>query len=434
MREGRLGRFATGPGGLVVGFVVVHLVLGLIGLNDPGGKVLGDVTGVYRSWMDSWRERGLLVGIDQAWVYPVAALVPMVIAYAFGDGPYAGVWLLLVTLLDAGAIALLARRGLALGWWWLAFTACMGPVALFRIDAVALPIAVTGVLLIATRPAVASALLALAAWVKVWPAAIVAAMLAVGGRRPLVVAGAAATSAAIIGTAVALGARSSVFSFIGAQTGRGLQIEAPVATPFLLLAAAGAMGAVVYYDRAILTFQVRGDGTATAAAWMNVVLLAGVAAVLVLGVLARRRGRDEAAVLALVSLGLVTALVALNKVGSPQYFTWFVAPVLLGLIADPRLFRLPAVLLPVMAVCTQLVYPWFYDDVLLLRPPALALLAVRNVLELVLLGWVLVRLARPAPLPRRDAARPRGRRAHALEPPVPGERRTQEAARITGRH
>ena len=396
MGDGRLRRLATGPGGLVVAFLVVHLVLGAIGLTDPRGQVLGDINGVYRFWMDYWRDRGVLVGIDTTWVYPIVALVPMVIAYALGDGPYATVWLVLVTALDAGALALLARRRLELGWWWLAFTACLGPVALFRVDAVALPIAVAGVLVATRRPAVASALLTLAAWVKVWPAALVAAMLAVGRRRSLVVAAAAAVSAVVIGIAVALGARSSVFSFIGAQTDRGLQVEAPIATPFLLLAAAGAAGAVVYYDRALLTFQVRGDGTAEAAACMNVVLLAGVAAVLVLGVVARRRGRDEAAVLALVSLGLVTAVVALNKVGSPQYFTWFVAPVLLGLLADQRLFRLPVVLLPVMAVCTQLIYPWFYDDVILLRPQLLALLALRNLLELVLLGWVLVRLVRPA--------------------------------------
>lgn len=411
VRWGRLRRLASGPAGLTVAFLAVHLVLGAIALADPQRQALGDVTGVYRFWMDYWRERGVLVGVDTAWVYPIGALVPMIVAYALGGGPYAELWLLLVTVLDAGALALLARRRLVLAWWWVGFTACLGPVALLRIDAIALPLAIAGVLAVARRPALASALLTAAAWVKVWPAALVAAMLAVGRHRALVVAGGAAVSAAVIGIAVALGARANVFSFIGAQTGRGLQVEAPIATPWLLLAVLGAAGALVYYDQALLTWQVRGDGAAVAADWMNVVLLAGVAAVLVLGILARRRGGDEATVLALVSLGLVTALVALNKVGSPQYFTWFVAPVLLGLLADPRRFRFPAVLLPVMAVGTQILYPWLYDDLIRLRPPLVALLAVRNLLELVLLGWVLVHLVRPAT--ERATERAGGRARHA---------------------
>jgi hypothetical protein len=156
---------------------------------------------------------------------------------------------------------------------------------------------------------------------------------------------------------------------------------------------------------------VRGDGTAVAADWMNLVLVAGVLAVLVLGVVARRRGGDDTGVLALVSLGLVTALIALNKVGSPQYFTWFVAPVLLGLLVDARRFRVPAVLLPVLAGCTQVMYPWFYTDVIRLAPPMLALLALRNLLELVLLGWVLVQLARAAVRPATAHALTHGRHA-----------------------
>jgi hypothetical protein len=410
--EGRLRRIAFGWPGLTVAFLGVHLLLGLLAQADPQQQALGDITGVYRFWMDYWRDRGVLVGVDTTWVYPIGALVPMMAAYLLGDGPYVGLWLTLVTVLDAGALVLLARRRFSLAWWWVGFTACLGPVALFRVDAVALPIAIAGVLLVVRRPGLASALLTAAAWVKVWPAALVAAMLAVGRRRALVLAGGAAVSAVVVGIALALGARANVFSFIGAQTGRGLQIEAPIATPWLLLAAGGAAGAVVYYDRAILTWQVRGDGTAVTADWMNLVLIAGVAAVLVLGILARRRGGDEAGVLALVSLGLVTALVALNKVGSPQYFTWFVAPVLLGLLVDARRFRVPGVLLPVMAVCTQVLYPWNYTDLIRLAPPMLALLALRNLLELVLLGWVLVQLLMPGAL-RPAAARtlPHGRHA-----------------------
>jgi hypothetical protein len=125
-----------------------------------------------------------------------------------------------------------------------------------------------------------------------------------------------------------------------------------------------------------------------------VVLAGGVALVLLLGLLARRRGADDRVVLALTAFGLVAALLALNKVGSPQYVTWYAAPVLLGLLVDPRRFAVPAIVVPVLAVLTQLVYPWAYFELVGGDRLLLAVLALRNALELVLLGWAVLQLAR----------------------------------------
>jgi len=275
-----------------------------------------------------------------------------------------------------------------LAWWWVAVTACLGPVAVARIDSVATPIAVLGVLALATRPLLASVLFTVATWIKVWPAALLAALVIAGRRVATVVTGAAVTSAAIIGIAVALGARSNVFSFIAAQTGRGLQIEAPVTSLWLWDVAAGTPGATIYYDRDILTFQVTGDGVAQTAAAMTAVLAVGVLLVCGAGLLARLRGAPQADVIALTALGFVSAVIALNKVGSPQYLTWYVAPVLLGLATTNR-FRFPAVVVLVMAALTQAVYPWFYGEVTAALPWALVLLDLRNVLEIVLLAWAI---------------------------------------------
>jgi hypothetical protein len=285
---------------------------------------------------------------------------------------------------------------MALAWWWLLATACLGPVALLRIDAVALPFAIAGVLWAVRRPAVASVAFTVAAWIKVWPAALVAALLAAGRRRLVVLAATVATSAAVIGVAAALGGGGTVLSFVDGQTGRGLQIEAPVATPWLWLAAARLPGTTVYFDRALLTYQVRGAAVDATASWMNLVLAAGVVLVLVLGSLARRRGAAEPPVVALTAFGLVAALIALNKVGSPQYVTWYVAPLLLGLLVDGRRFLPPAVAVPVLAALTQVVYPWCYVRFVAGDPALLAVLAVRNALELGLLGWAVVQLARSA--------------------------------------
>jgi len=389
LRIGRRNRLVL----LTAAFLAVHAVLSLVNVLDTAHNPAGDVTGVYRFWIDYWRQTGQLVGIDTEWVYPIGALPPMLLAGVLGGDAYLWTWLVLVALLDAGATVLLVRRRESLAWWWIAFTALLGPVALSRIDAVALPLAIAAVLQLSSRPGAASVLLTLAAWVKVWPAAIVAAMLVVLRRPSAVIAGAAVTSAVVLGLAALAGARGTLLSFVTAQADRGLQIEAPAAVPWLWSAALGDGGVQVYYDTGILTYQLRGDGVATVAGLMTPVLVVGVLAVVGLALAARLRGAEPVLLLAVTSLGLVSAVIALNKVGSPQYLTWYVAPVLLGLLADPVRFRGVGVATLVAAGLTQLVYPWFYGGVIGTEPWILAVLTVRDAMQIGLLVWCLVALA-----------------------------------------
>jgi hypothetical protein len=377
---------------LAAGFLVVHGVLAVLCFTGAPNQPAGDVTGVYRFWIDYWHRSGTLVGIDTDWVYPIGALPPMLLASVLGDGPYLAVWLVMVAVLDAVALVLVARRGRGLAWWWLLCTALIGPVAVSRIDGVALPFAIVGVLLLADRPAVATVLLTVAAWVKVWPAAIVAAVLLTGRRLASVVSAVALTSAVVIGLALLAGARGTVFSFVSAQATRGLQVEAPVATPWLWSAVLGDPGVGVYYDTSILTYQVRADGVQTVADAMTPVLAIGVLVVTLLALLARLRRVEPAELLAITALGYVSAVIALNKVGSPQYLTWYVAPVILGLLVAPSRFRVPAVLVLVAAGLTQLVYPWFYSGVTTPTAWVIAVLTIRNALELAVLAWSLVAL------------------------------------------
>lgn len=390
---------------LAAAFLVIHVVLSALDYAGAPNQPAGDVTGVYRFWIDFWHSNGVLVGIDTDWVYPIAALPPMLIAGLFGDGPYLLVWLVMVAVLDAVALALVARRGRALAWWWLVFTALLGPVALARIDAIALPLAVVGVLVLADRPAVAATLLTLAAWIKVWPAALVAAVLLTGRRLAVTISAAALTSAVVIGLALLAGARGTVFSFVSAQATRGLQVEAPVAIPWLWSAALGDPNVGVYYDTSILTFQLRGDGVQAAANAMTPVLAIGVVVVTLLALLARLRRVAAVEVLAVTSLGYVSAVIALNKVGSPQYLTWYVAPVILGLIVAPARFRVPAVLVLVAALLTQLIYPWFYAGVTSPTPWVIGVLTIRNAIQLALLVWCLIELRALPPEPRLRSTR-----------------------------
>jgi hypothetical protein len=286
------------------------------------------------------------------------------------------------------------------------FLVTLGPIAVGRIDSITVPIAMIGMLVLITRPVLAGVLLTVAAWIKVWPAALVAAAIIALRERRRVLIAAAATTAVVLIVALALGAGSNVFSFFTQQAGRGLQIEAVMATPWMWDATLGPGHSQVYYDFAILTFQLRGEGVATAAAAATPLL--GIAALVLLGLgaLAVRRGREPGEVLPPLVLALTVALIVFNKVGSPQFATWLAVPIVFGLMTAAagagRSFRVPAALGLVIAGLTQVVYPYFYSDVTAAQLSIVLVLSARNVLYVVLFVWAVVALAEVVRRPRAD--------------------------------
>lgn len=433
---------ARSPIALWAAFLAVHLVLAALGLYGYGWP-LGDVTSVYRFWSEQATAAGYWVGIDAPWVYPVLALAPMLAAHAgaeamagipaltvasLGPGLYALSWLALVTALNLGAFGVLTGWGrrahrYAAGWWWIGFLLLLGPIALGRIDSVTVALAVVGVLWALSRPRVAALVLTVAAWIKVWPGAIVIAMVVATRDRWRVLATAVGTSVAVAALALSFGSGTNVLSFVTEQTGRGLQIEAPVATVWMWLASAGAGGTEVYYDDSILTWQVRGQGVEVASSLMTPLLLLVVGVIASLGVLALHRGATAQALLPPLVLALLTGMIAVQKVGSPQFVSWLAVPVILGLVAHREgvaaSFRVPASIALVVAALTHITYPYLYGYLLGLYPAMLVVLTAKNLLLLVLLGWAVAAIvALGASVPRRlpeeepdPRARPRGARA-----------------------
>ncbi|NYF10294.1 hypothetical protein HDC94_001450 [Leifsonia sp. AK011] len=382
---------------LWIAFAIVQLWLGFLALYAPG-LPLGDVTLVYKFWVEQALDNGFWVGIDSAWVYPILALGPMLAAAALGMEQYGATWISIVIILNAVAMAFLTGWGrrperTVVGWWWVAFLALLGPIALSRIDSITVPVAIIGVLLLATRPLLASVILAIATWIKVWPAALLLAAVVALRDRLKVVAGAVGTTLVVLVGALAVGGSASILSFITEQTGRGLQIEAPISMLWMWMTRAGVPGTRVYYDQNILTYQVVGPGWSTAASVMTPIMAVAVAAIVLLGVRALRAGASPGDLLPPLALALVTALIAFNKVGSPQFVSWLAVPVVLGLATSAaglgRSFRTPASLLLVIGALTHLIYPYFYGWLLALDVPMLSVLTARNVLYFVLLGWAI---------------------------------------------
>jgi hypothetical protein len=299
----------------------------------------------------------------------------------------------MVTLLDAIAFSVLlgrarlSRRRRAAAWWWVGFLAVLGPIALGRIDAVTVPIAILGLLWAAGRPRVAATLLTIGAWVKVWPAALVAALVVASRRRMEVVTIAAALSVGIVAVSLLAGSGANALGFVAEQAGRGLQVEAPVAVAWLWAIVAGSKTVTIEYDRDILTFQIQGPGADAAAGLTTPVMVVAVAVVLLLGIRAARRGAPLGALLAPLALAFVVVLMLANKVGSPQFVTWLTAPVVLGIVLGGRRFTVPAVLAAAIALLTQVIYPYWYGWLLVADPAFVLVLTGKVALLVALLAW-----------------------------------------------
>lgn len=382
-----------------IAFALVHAVV--IWLGYAGDHAASwDVGQLYRWWAGRVLTGEAVPGITEDWIYPALALVPIVTVgalYPLLD--YTLGWGLFVTALDAAAFAVLVGRGRSRGrvlaaWFWLAAILALGGVGMFRLDAVTVPLAVAGSLWLVGRPWLGSALLVVATWIKVWPAALLAAAVIAVRRRLAIVGGAAIVSAVVAVAVVIAGGGAHLLSFVGDQTSRGLQIEAPVGTVYMLLAAAGRSGAAVVYNADLIAFEVAGPGTEAVIAVMTPLLIAGMLAIAAVGGVKAWLGATFVALFPPLAAALVLGFIVLNKVGSPQYMTWLIAPIVVGLVLDRRRWLRPAVLTVVILALTQLIFPFWYDAILVLMPGAVALLVVRNVLLVALLVWVVVRLAR----------------------------------------
>ena len=388
----RLRRFLGGRAGLWAAFALVHAGLVLLNLYGQGWP-LGDVVSVYRVWAENAADGIVRMGIDVPWVYPILAFAPMAAALAFGSAWYALTWLGIVVLLDAVAFSILigtrrlTRTRRIAAWWWLAFLALLGPIALGRIDAVTVPLALTGMLWAATRPRTAAVLLTIGMWVKVWPAAVIAALVVASRKRWEVVTVAVALSAGILGVSLVAGAGLNALGFVAEQAGRGLQIEAPLAVAWLWRIVGGDRAVEVVYDREILTFQISGPGAEVAASLATPLMAIGVVTVLVLGIRAVRRGAAFGRVFAPLALSFIVVLMLANKVGSPQFVTWLAAPVVLGLVLKPRRFLVPAALAAAIAMLTQVIYPYWYGWLTAAHPGFVLVLTVKVALLAVLFGW-----------------------------------------------
>lgn len=371
------------------GFITVSIYLGWVGYIAESVPY-GDVTFIYEYWATRALLEGQVVGLNELWVYPFFALFPMMGSALISPENFAVGWIILVTGLNALVFGMLLLPHLArkLGkdasslkiaaWWWLIFMAVLGPIAVSRLESIVSALSIAGMVLVFLWPKTAGVLLAMGAWIKVWPAAIVFTGFATVKSKWGLFLGSLYLSLGLIVIGVLGGGVTNLFSFLGQQTSRGIQIEAPLAAPFLWLAISGNSGHGIYYDTDILTYQASGPGVAEVAYISNAVLGVAVIGALAWGWWLSRRGIDQMLLFPLLSFIVIAALFVFNKVGSPQYMMWLVAPVVAGLIFYPRVWRSLALLSLLVAGMIHVIYPYWYGNILVLDPPLISLLTLRN--------------------------------------------------------
>jgi len=355
------------------------------------GRVLGDLP-LYRIWAELGLNHNVWQGLNVEWVYPIGALLPIALAGLAGPLLYQLLWFLMTAILNGVAVIALTtggrrRSGYKAAWIWLLMSFILSPVGLLRLEGLTAPLVIAGLVFVATRPVLAGVLLSAATWIKVWPAAVMLAVVAVSRRRlPVVLAGVALTAAVAVGVWL-LGGLKFLSGFVTMQSDRALQLEAPITTPWVWLAAIGHQRTAIYENLAISTREVSGPGTSTVAAIMTPVMFAAILAVFVLMILALRRTTDASGLLLMGALALVSAFVVFNKVGSPQYMLWIAPIVAVGVAHDWWQWRIPAYLMLGIAILTTMVFPIFYLPLIDGDPFAVLLLTLRNVLLVVLFGW-----------------------------------------------
>lgn len=352
-----------------------------------------DDLAVYARWAAGALQHDRLP-TDDMWQYPPLAGPVLWLGAAMPGGRVG--FELLFLLVDAVVMAMVCghARRTALGTGrrlWALLPLLGGSLLLARFDVVPTAFAVAA-LLLASRPVASGALAAVGAWVKVWPVLVLA-----GLRRrdlPRGVLGALTAGTAL--AVVIVGTLRDSMSFVGAQRGRGLQVESPAAWPFLL---ARQLGVPLRIRLQYGADELVGPGVAPVARLLPLLTLGLLAVVAV----QRLRGRLEGFAPADVALAAVLFSIVSSRVFSPQYYVWVLglAAVALG---DPHTrMRRTIALVVGSSVVAQVVYPFLYAGLEGRSVPALVIHTVRLGLMLaatVTAARVLLRGAKaPVPLP-----------------------------------
>ncbi|HZT85715.1 MAG TPA: glycosyltransferase family 87 protein [Gaiellaceae bacterium] len=341
---------------------------------------------------------------DFALEYPPAALPPMLLP-AWMGWSYVTSFAVLMGVCGAGCIAAATSALRAVGaeaWrtWAALLTIGVSPLVLgslfdTRFDLWPTLLAVAALAaVVRERPVAAGALLGLGFAAKIWPAVLLPIAVAHLWRRrgragAIAVAGAFVAVAAACFVPFAILGPAGLRAMFADQLGRPLQVESLGAAVLMAAQRFGMAPLATVSSHGAQALSGRGAGLA--ATLSTVLEVTTVLAVWIL--FARRRHAGGEAVL-LAAAAAVAALVAFDRVLSPQYLIWL-AP-FVPLVRGARGFLAGSLLVLALGL-TQTWFPWHYWSLALdhAAPWSWYLLA-RDVALVALAGVLLLELGAPA--------------------------------------
>lgn len=312
---------------------------------------------------------------------------------------YEALFAILILVVDAVFTAFLWRAagrrpatGLTL-WLWL--LPLLGPLTLCRLDLVPAVLGGGALLAVARRPALAGALAALGAAMKLWPAALIPSLWLPApwterGARWRLLTAFAVVAGASCAAVVALAGTDRLTSPLTWQSDRSLQVESYAALP-LLIAGVFSPGTWRVDFTKFVAFEVVGPGVGGFLTAASVATLLAVVLLAVLWFRAVRLPVVPADAVGWLAVATVSFVVLTDKTLSPQYLLWIGAVLAaLGVRGeDPALPRATTLML-LSAALTQLFYPTMYGLLVNINPIAVAVITARDV-TLAMLVWLAVR-------------------------------------------
>ena len=296
-----------------------------------------------------------------------------------------------------------SQRALAAAVVLAATVPATGAIALNRFDAtLGLVLIVCVLCLLYRRWALAGLMVGLGFSLKLMPIVVLPLVLVLAHRwRAVWWATLAAALGAILPFVPFLiqGGLGFLDSTVSGQTARGLQIESVAASPFLLrnIVQPGSV-TVVVPPGGSLSIVAKGAGTVNSVTPLLVLALVCVVYLVIWQARRALRATPEAVPIAV--LALMVATMCGNKVLSPQHLIWVLPVVALALVARRWSFRVPGILMFVAMILTQVEFPGMYWDTITLKPTAIIVIALRNLILVAVLVTSLValwRLQRDAP-------------------------------------
>ena len=345
---------------LSIAWIIIRIWVLLSGFElvfYPGASALFSDVQLYDGWAANLTySYFILLEQDPRWQYPPLAAVVFLLGYLLAAKTVGFVFLALIA--DLLIFTMLAKRSkqesnTLPALIWVVTPLVMGPIVLGRFDVFPTLAAVYAVLHVSSSKKFGIAV-AIGSLLKVWPVLLL--MATPNGKFSRVASWFAGTF--VFGSLLlSLWWNGNLFSFLGGQRSRGLQIESVGALPYQIWnAGPGSVASAVQFG----TIEVVASGTG---ATSLVVTLVGLALIGVL-VFWRVSGRLANAEPTDIALTAVLISILSSRVLSPQYMVWVFGLLAVCAFRPQQNFRKILILISISAGIGQLIYPWWYASLL----------------------------------------------------------------------